>query len=187
MNLLQSILNTQNGDAVRHLAQNFGLGEDQTVSALSNLIPALSQGLKQNLSSNDGLQGLLSALGSGNHQRYLDDVSTLGQPETIQDGNGILGHLLGSKDVSRQVASHAAAQTGLGEDLLKRMLPVVATMVMGSVSKQAPALGLQNALGGGESSGVMGMLSTFLDSDRDGSVADDVMGFVGKFFQKGNS
>jgi hypothetical protein len=48
MNLLQSILNTQNGDAVRHLAQNFGQG-DQTVSALSNLIPALSQGLKQNL------------------------------------------------------------------------------------------------------------------------------------------
>jgi hypothetical protein len=186
MSLLQSILNTQNGDAVRQLAQNFGLGEDQTVSALSNLIPALSQGLQQNVSSSDGLQGLLSALGSGNHQRYVDDVSTLGQQETIEDGNGILGHLLGSK-VSRQVASQAAAQTGVGEDILKRMLPVVATMVMGSVSKQAAALGLQSALGGGESSGVLGMLSTFLDADKDGSAADDVMGFVGRFFQKGNS
>jgi len=123
MSLLQSMLNTQNGDAVRQLAQNFGLGEDQTVSALSNLIPALSQGLKQNVSSSDGLQGLLSALGSGNHQRYVEDVSTLGQQETIQEGNGILGHLLGSKDVSRQVASQAAAQTGVGEDILKRMLP----------------------------------------------------------------
>lgn len=187
MSLLQSILNMQNGGAVRQLAQNFGLGEEQTVSALSNLIPALSLGLKQNVSSSDGLQGLLSALSSGNHQRYVDDVSTLGQQETIQDGNGILGHLLGSKDASRQVARHAAAQTGLGEDILKRMLPVVATMVMGSVSKQAPALGLQNVLGGGESSGVFGMLSTFLDADRDGSVADDVIGLVGKFFQKGNS
>ena len=75
----------------------------------------------------------------------------------------------------------------MGEDILKRMLPVVATMVMGSVSKQAPALGLQNTLGGGESSGVLGMLSTFLDADKDGSVADDVMGFVGTFFQKGSS
>lgn len=187
MSLLQSILNAQNGDAVRQLAQNFGLGEDQTVSALSNLVPALSQGLKRNVSSGDGLQGLLSALSSGNHQRYVDDVSTLGQQETIQEGNGILGHLLGSKDVSRQVASQAAAQTGLGEDLLKRMLPVVATMVMGSVSKQAPALDVQNALGGGESSGVLGMLSTFLDADKDGSVADDLMGFVGKFFQQGSS
>jgi hypothetical protein len=60
-------------------------------------------------------------------------------------------------------------------------------MVMGSVSKQAPALGLQNELGGGESSGVLGMLSTFLDADKDGSVADDVMGFVGKFFQQGKT
>ena len=186
MNLLQSIL-TQNGDAVRQLAQNFGLGEDQTVSALSSLIPALSQGLKQNVSSSDGLQGLLAALGSGNHQRYVEDISTLGQQETIEDGNGILGHLLGSKDVSRQVASQAAAQTGVGEDILKRMLPVVATMVMGSLSKQAPALGLQSTLGGGESSGVLGMLSTFLDANKDGSAADDVMGFVGKFFQKGNT
>jgi hypothetical protein len=187
MNLIQSILNTQNGDSVRQLAQNFGLGEDQSVSALSSLIPALSQGLKQNVSSSDGLQDLLSALGSGNHQRYVDDVAVLGQPETIQEGNGILGHLLGSKDVSRQVAKQASAQTGLGEDILKRMLPVVATMVMGSVSKRAPSLGLQNTLGGGDATGVLGMLSTFLDADKDGSVADDVMGFVGKFLQKGNS
>lgn len=64
------------------------------------------------------------------------------------------------------------------------MLPVVATMVMGS---EVPALGLQNALGGGQSSGMLGMLSTFLDADKDGSVGDDVMGFVGKFLQKGNA
>jgi hypothetical protein len=184
MNLLQAILNAQGGGAVKQLAQNFGLGENQTVSALSNLIPALSQGLMQNSSSNEGLQGLLSALGSGNHQRYIDDVSTLDQEDTIQDGNGILGHLLGSKDVSRQVARQASAQTGLGEDLLKRMLPVVATMVMGSLSKQAPALGLQGAPSGGDSSGVMGMLSSFLDANQDGSIADDVIEMVGKLFQK---
>jgi hypothetical protein len=188
MNLLQAILNAQNGGVVRQLAQNFGLGEDQAVSALSNLVPALSQGLMQNSSSGDGLQSLLSALGSGNHQRYVEDLSTLDQQETIQDGNGILGHLLGSKDVSRQVARQASAQSGVGEDILKRMLPVVATMVMGSLSKQAPALGLHNVLGGGETSGVLGMLSSFLDANQDGSVAHDVMGFVGKLFQKsGNS
>jgi hypothetical protein len=184
MNLLQAILNVQNGDAVRQLSQNFGLGEEQTVSAISNLFPALSQGLSQNVSTGDGLQGLLSALGNGNHQRYVEDLSTLDQPETTQDGNGILGHLLGSRDVSRQVARQAAAQTGVGEDVLKRMLPVVATLVMGSLSKQAPALGLQNAQATGGSGGVQGILSSLLDADRDGSVVDDVIGFAGKFFRK---
>ena len=152
MNLLQTILNVQDGSAIRQLSQNFGLGEDQTVSALSSLIPALSQGVTQNISRGDGLQGLLSALGSGNHERYVEDHSTLGLQETIQDGNGILGHLLGSKDVSRQVAQRAATQTGVGEDILKRMLPVVATMVMGALSKQQPAMGLQGAPGGNDSS-----------------------------------
>jgi hypothetical protein len=182
MSLLQTILNLQDGMAVKQLSQNFGLGEDQTVSAISSLIPALAQGLKQNISTGDGLQSLVSALGSGNHQRYFDDPSSWSRPETVQDGNGILGHLLGSKEVSRQVAGQASAQTGVGQDILKQMLPVVATLVMGSLSKKAPAMGLQSAPEGG--TGVMGILSSFLDADRDGSVADDMMGFVGKLFQR---
>jgi hypothetical protein len=47
------------------------------------------------------------------------------------DGNGILGHILGSKDVSRQVAAQASARTGIGADVLKKMLPLVATLAMG--------------------------------------------------------
>ena len=117
----------------------------------------------------------------------MDNPAALGDAGTVADGNGILGHLLGSKDVSRQVARQAATQTGLGEDILKRLLPVVATMVMGSLSKQTPNLGLQNSPLGDTAGGALGMLSTFLDTNRDGSVADDVMGLVGKFFQKGNS
>ena len=55
------------------------------------------------------------------------------------------------------------------------------TMAMGAFSMQSE---LQGAPGGNESSGVMGMLSSFLDTNRDGSVADDVLGFVNKFLQK---
>ena len=93
-------------------------------------------------------------------------------------------HLLGSKDVSRQVAHQANTQTGVGAVILKRILPVVATMVMGVLSKQQPAMGLQGARGGNESRGVMGMLSSFLDANRDGSFTDDILGFVNKFLQK---
>ena len=35
--------------------------------------------------------------------------------------------LLGSKDVSREVATRAAAQTGLSPDVLKRLLPLAAS------------------------------------------------------------
>ena len=100
------------------------------------------------------------------------------QADTVADGNGILGHLLGSKDVSRQLAGQAAAQTGIGEGVLKSMLPVVAAMMMGAMSKrvgQPAALGADP--GGG---GLLGMLTPALDSNRDGSVVDDVAGLVSR-------
>jgi len=184
MNLLEMILNSQNGGAVRQLAQNFGLEQGQAASAISNLVPALSSGLMRNMSTGDGLQSLLGALGDGQHQRYLDDISTLGQPEAVADGNGILSHVLGSKDVSRQVARAASQQSGVSEDILKKMLPVVAGLVMGALSKQGSSLGAaaQSQAAGG--SDLLGMFSSFLDSNRDGSVADDVLGIVGRMFQK---
>ena len=42
-----------------------------------------------------------------------------------------LAILFGSKDVSRAVAGHAAKQTGIGADVLKKMLPMVAAMAHG--------------------------------------------------------
>ncbi len=182
MNLLDAILNAQGGDPVSLLGSHFGLKGSQTKSALSQLLPALSGGLKQNVASKDGLQSLLSALGKGNHSRYLDDSSTLTEPDTIKDGNGILGHLLGSKDASRRVARQASRKTGVEEGLLKKMLPLVASMAMGALSKQTAKPDFQSQLAGGSSSGLLGMLSPLLDADKDGSVADDLLGMAKKFF-----
>jgi hypothetical protein len=182
MNLLDALLNARGGSAVNDLGQNFGLDRNQTESALAQLLPALSSGLKRNVSSESGLQSLLSALSGTRHQMYLDDPATLGSPDTVRDGNGILGHLLGSKDVSRRVAQRASEKTGIGTEILKKMLPVVASMVMGSLSKQTSASNFQQAATREPAGGLLGMLSPFLDADKDGSVADDLLGMAGKLF-----
>jgi len=179
MNILDAILGAQGGDTPQQLGRQFGLDESQVSSALSALVPAVAAGFQQNMSSPQGLDGLLSALGGGQHQRYVDDFTTLNHPDTTADGNGILGHIFGSKDMSRQVASRAAAQTGISEGVLKRMLPVVAAMAMGAMSKnmttsQAPATGARPA------GDLLGMLTPMLDSNRDGSIVDDVMGMLGR-------
>ena len=132
MNLVEAILNSQNGAAVQQIGSQFGLGRDQTTAALAALVPALAAGFQRNTQSAGGLEGLLSALSGGRHTQYLDDPAVLGRPDAIADGNGILGHVFGGKEVSRQVASRAAAQTGLSPDVLKGMLPIVAALVMGA-------------------------------------------------------
>ena len=180
MNILDAILGSQGSGAAQQLGRQFGLNESQVSSALSALVPALAAGFQNNMSNPQGLDGLISALGGGQHQRYVDDPGVLGRADTAADGNGILGHIFGSKDVSRQVATRAAAQTGIGESVLKSMLPVVAAMVMGAMSKRMMASANPMAAGRSESDSLLGMLTPMLDSGRDGSIVDDVVGMLGR-------
>jgi len=148
MNLLDMIMSAQGGATAQQAGSQLGLNQQQSQSAIAALLPAISSALKQNTSSPQGLAGLLGALQGGQHEQYLENPQMLGQQQTVTDGNAILGHLFGSKDVSRAVAGHAAQKTGIGADVLKKMLPLVATMAMGSLSKQTKAPTMQSALTG---------------------------------------
>lgn len=178
MNLLDTIMNADNGGALQTLAREFNLDQDQAKGAVGALLPALASGMKKNATTPQGIQGLIGALSKGNHERYIKEPARLTEPATVADGNGILGHLLGSKAVSRQVAADASARTGVDVDVLKKMLPMVAAMAMGSVSKQTDnGKKLAAEMAGGGS-----LLGRFLDSDGDGSITDDLMGMAKKFF-----
>jgi len=180
MNILQAMLAAQGGGATQQLGQQFGLNESQVSSAMSALVPALAAGFQRNMATPQGLDSLVAALGGGQHQRYVEDPNALNLPGTAADGNSILGHVFGSKDVSREVASRAAAQTGLSGGVLKSMLPVVAAMMMGTMSRQAQPAQQQAGTGTGADS-LLGMLAPMLDSNHDGSMVDDVIGMLGRF------
>ena len=176
MNLLDLLTNANGGQNVEALAQQFGLSGGQATSVLSQLLPALAHGVQNNVSQEGGLDGLLGALTGGNHSQYVDDPSTLTDPSAVDDGNGILGHLLGNKDASSALAQHVAGNTGLSDTLIKQMLPVVASMAMGAMAKHMGSAGAQQAPAAG--------LASMLDFNHDGSAVDDVIGLVGKFFRR---
>ena len=171
VNMFDMIKGAAGGMVMQQVAKKFGLNGSQAEGAVRALLPAISGGLKRNAQQEGGLQGLMGALQSGSHNQYLDDPNKIAKPETVHDGNAILGHLLGSKDMSRQVASHAAQKTGLDNGILKQMLPMVAAMAMGSLSKQSQQPSVADALmgalsgGGGQSaggSGLAGMVGSLL-------------------------
>jgi hypothetical protein len=181
MNILESIVGAQNGAAVEQLAAQFGLKPEQASAAVSALMPALAAGFQKNMSTEGGLASLLGALSSGKHQAYLEDPSKIADPSTVNDGNAILGHLFGSKEVSRQVAANASQQTGVDSAVLKKMLPVVAAMAMGAMARQTAKRGDARpgqADAGAAKSGLLSMLQPMLDRDRDGSLLNDVAGMM---------
>lgn len=181
MSILETILNSGNGALVGQVANSVNLDKGKAGAAIAELLPALKQGLRNNVGQQGGIESLLGALSKGNHAEYVERPETLARESTIRDGNAILGHLLGSKDASRRVAAEAAAKTGVDVSTLKQMLPMVAAMAMGSLSKESKGGALSSLLGGGGSSAA-GLLSSFLDRDDGKSAVDGLLGMARKFF-----
>jgi hypothetical protein len=186
MNILESLLGQSAAGVVQQVGRQFGLDESQTSSALGALLPALVAGFHQRASSPTGLESLEAALRGGQHHSYLDDLQSLGRPSTVNAGNDILGQIFGSKEVSREVARRASTQTGVGADILKRMLPVVAALAMGALARRqyggasAQAGVVPSPASSAAGGGLLEALTPMLDANRNGSMVDDVLGMIGK-------
>ena len=177
---------------LQSVARELGVSESQAASGAAALVPAILGGFKKQTQGQPtglaGLAGMLGKLGGGG---LLDDV--LGtQPTNVGRGNDVLGQIFGSKDVSRAVAQNAASQTGLDPTLLKKMLPMLAMLVAGYLSKQghasaaAPASGgLSGALGGllGGAQGGGSDLASLLDLHSAGNPLDEILGMAGKLMR----
>ncbi|WP_163454629.1 DUF937 domain-containing protein, partial [Escherichia coli] len=77
----------------------------------------------------------MSAMATGQYGQYFDNAAQAFSPQGVQQGNDVLGQLFGSKDLSRAVAAQAAQASGVGQQVLQQMLPVLASMVMGGLFK----------------------------------------------------
>ena len=181
MNILDILLQSPKGGPMDALSSMSGLESNQMQQLLGQVMPVIAGGLRNGTSSDSGLKGLLRALNTGNHDRYYDNPHSLDSQDTRNDGNGILGHILGNKDASRSLAGHASAKTGIAPALIKKMLPIIATVVMGALNKRASTEGMlgshatMSSNAGKGNAGIMDMLNGFLDVGGDGSVIDDVL------------
>lgn len=134
--LFDMMLQAQNGTAMEAMAKQFGLAQEQAAKAVAALMPAFASGFKRNATNPYDFSALVQAMTSGNYAKYFEDMSSAFTPQGIADGNQILQQLFGSKEVSRAIAAQAAQFTGIGQDILKQMMPAMADTLMGGLFKQ---------------------------------------------------
>lgn len=173
MDLLETLVKGAGSGRVEQLARQFGLDADTAKKVVGQLLPALGEGVQRNIGQPGGLESLAQGLANGHHQRYLDDPAALSASR--EDGNAILGHVLGSKDASRNVAAHAAEQTGVDANVIKQMLPMVAALAMGALSKQTG--GGRQLQGGGAD-----LLGSLLGGAQGAGGLGDVIDLAKKLF-----
>ena len=148
---LMDLLKAAGGDkSVSQLSDAVGLGSADTSKLIAALAPALMGGLTKNATAESGLDGLRRALSTGGHDRYIDKPELMTSDKTRRDGNKILGHIFGSKEVSREVAAVAEKDTGIDVSMIKKALPLLATLAMGAMNKKSS---------GGQTSGLGDLLS----------------------------
>jgi hypothetical protein len=189
---INELLNSAAGQQiVANISQRFGLDQNQAVNAVQSAIPMILGGLGRNAQDENGAAALNSAL-SQHDPATLDNIQGFfGNSEAAQlDGSKILGHIFGEK-VSN-VENGVAQSSGISLAKIGPIVAMLAPLVMSYLNKQKQnnnvnqpgGLGdLIGGLAGGNSAnggGLIGMVSGFLDKNKDGSIMDDLLGMFGK-------
>jgi hypothetical protein len=147
MNLAEIMQAAQGGNAMTNMASQFGLSPEQAQSAMEALLPAFQNGLQRQTQDASSMTDFLQNLAGGNHAAFHDADGDGIPDDAANAGQDVLGQLFGTKDVSRAVAAQAAATTGISDTILKSMLPVIASMVMGGLFKGMNNQGFGGMLG----------------------------------------
>jgi hypothetical protein len=118
---------------IADLAARLGVDETTASQAVNQAIPALLGGLRANAEDPAGAESIADALQQHDPRLVeggvkLDDVDE-------SDGEKIVGHVFGAK--KEQVAQALGKTQGSGGDvLIKKLLPILAPIVLSYLSKQ---------------------------------------------------
>ncbi len=195
MSGILDLLNSDLGKTIiSGVAGQTGQDTGKTSGLLTMALPVLMKAMERNASTPQGAEGLMGAISGKHNGSILDNLGGLfggGVNDDVKnDGDKILGHILGSKKagVEQVLGQKAGMDTGAVADILK----IAAPILMGVLGKQASQNNVSSAgdlsgllgglLGGASQSGPVTQEQTFLekmlDSDGDGSIIDDVAGMV---------
>ncbi len=190
LDILGSVLGNQQVDRI---GNKVGLDSATIGKIVAAALPLLISALAKNSSSQRGAQDLHNALVKDHDGSILDDIGGLLGGTVNANGSGILGHIFGNKQ--QQIQRSLGASTGVDGAAVGQVLEMLAPVVMGALGKQTASEGLgADGLAGmlkGEAQAAsqnapdaLGSLIGMLDTDKNGSVLDNVVGIFGKLFKR---
>ncbi|MBP2451246.1 DUF937 domain-containing protein [Mycolicibacterium lutetiense] len=163
---------------VADIASKLGADEGEVNAAIKTLVPALVGGVAENVQAdNIDSSDLESAVSAQGVSGLLDGGVAVDQVDA-EEGNQIVSKIFGGND-SNQVASALAGTGAAGGDLIKKLLPILAPIVLAYIGKQfaqknaAPA-GEAQASGGG----LGDILGSILGGATGGGAANNPLGSI---------
>ena len=147
MSLMDQLMEVASSQITKQAAQKTGLAEGMAAKMMPMALSAIMGGLKKNASSPQGAEALASALNK-HDGGLLDNISQLGNADILNDGQKMLGHILGG---NQQVAEETIAKAagGVSTSQAKDLMAMIAPVVLASLGKAKKEQGLDiSALAG---------------------------------------
>jgi len=164
-NLLEDFMGSFGSQVTDQLSSNLGIDSKTAGAIVPQVLPMILGGLKKQKDDRGGAERVDHILNKYGSSSVLDDIGGLFSSKA-QDSNPdpALGGLLG--DAGVQASNLFGKQFNLDSGTASKIIPMLAPVVLGFLTKKRDS--------GTGSSG----LASLLDQDGDGSVLDDVAGFL---------
>ncbi len=134
MNLIDTLKNEMDGEAVNLLSQKLNITSEQTQAGLSAIIPTVLAGIIKKVSGTGSL-GSLGPIFTGNVQSVeVDPESEYGDTSSLlRRGRMIVGDLFGGK--TEEISNEVSKKTSLSIDKSKNLLTMAMPLIMGHIDK----------------------------------------------------
>ncbi|MDI4666340.1 DUF937 domain-containing protein [Xanthobacter autotrophicus] len=136
---LEMLRAAQGGHGLENVGRMYGLSSQQAQAVAEAVMPAFAEAFKQATQSPEALASLMTLMTSGPYGAFYTQPAA--PAELSRAGSEALDTVFGSTDVSKAVAAHVAASTGLGVTMVRQMMPSFATLFVGGLAKSLAASG----------------------------------------------
>jgi len=203
MNITDIIQQQLSGPVLEQLTRQIGAKDPkQTSTAATGIMNLLLGAMAQNAKKPGGADSLAKALDRDHDGSMLGNLMGMltgqAQPANAKaaNGGGILGHILGARQSGAVEAVSKAS--GLSAQQVGTLMVTLAPMIMAALGKTKK----EQNMGAGDLAGMLGglmkpstgknkqtdptmaMINAFLDKNKDGSIADDLMRMGSSFLGK---
>jgi len=155
-------------EVTRQMSSNLNVDQGTVQKLIPQLAPLILSGLKRQKDDQGGdarVDHILNKYGDASVLNNINDFIASKTNDTEADAN--LGGLLGTSG-GTLAAQTLSKKMNIDSSVIQKMIPVLAPLILGALSRKRDTTG---------SSGISG-IGSLLDANGDGSIIDDVAGFL---------
>ncbi|WP_181702800.1 DUF937 domain-containing protein [Chthonobacter albigriseus] len=126
----------QGGQALDNIAAAYGLKREDMDKLTRTLLPLYSWGLQKSMKEAQSPSAFADLLEPDKFRAAFDDARAAVSPAATEAGRIAMEKLFGSGAAAKVIAEQAAAASGVGADVVSKVLPTMTATLFGGIVKQ---------------------------------------------------